>query len=338
MRLAVVRALATAGLLVGLAAGGAAATGTAQAAATPAAAAATVPAAAQPSALAEHGPRYARTAASADLPEMPGIQQPVSEGTFSFSGDSGDEVTQGRTRSFGTPAQNFFIYRSTGSNMAEVRVQDGDTWWYAAFGAPAGRRLTAGTYSGATLFPFHENTPGLDFSGDGRYCNAVSGSFTVHSIDWTPQGHLNSLDASFEQRCQGSTAASRGSVRVQAPPAPPVLALAVTGARIGSVTPEGEAVLHGTLRCTKSAQVNVYAYVVQQQGDRKITGWLRELVDCTAGTTVAWQGKATAYDFARYRDGWADAAVGARAYDWDYLIDTQAPGRNPRVCLGRCGS
>ncbi|MFD9357120.1 hypothetical protein [Streptomyces sp. NPDC060031] len=96
--------------------------------------------------------------------------------------------------------------------------------------------------------------------------------------------------------------------------------------------------LHGTLRCNKTASVNVYAYVTQQQGAKKITGWLREQIDCTAGATVAWQGEASAYDFARYRDGWADTSVGAVAYDWDYLIDTKAPVKTPRVCLGKCGS
>ncbi|MEU9375461.1 hypothetical protein AB0D94_17010 [Streptomyces sp. NPDC048255] len=340
MRHRLVRAVAAAGLLVGLAAGGVAAGGTAQAAAQ-ATAVVTAPGTGERSTTADHGPRYARAAAAAaadDPPELPTIEQPVSEGTFTFSGDPGDEVTQGRSESFGTPGQSFLVYRSTGSNMAEIRVRDGDTWWYVAFGAPAGRRLTAGTYAGATLFPFHENAPGIDFSGDGRYCTGLTGSFTVHRIDWSPQGWLNFLDADFEQRCEGSAAASRGSVRIQAPPASPPLALAVTAARIGSVTPEGEAVLHGTLRCNKSVWAAVHVYVVQQQGGRKVGGWLRQSVDCTAGAAVAWQGKATADGSARYQDGWADTVVGASAHDWEYMTYTEAPEKKPRVCLGRCGS
>ncbi|MFJ6795013.1 hypothetical protein [Streptomyces sp. NPDC091268] len=304
LRHALSRAVAAAALLVGLAAGGAA----------------------------------AAAAPARDMPELPGIQQPVSEGSFTFVGDPTDPITQGRSKSFATPGQTFLIYRGTGRTMAEIRVRDGDTWWYAAFGAPAGRELTAGTYSGATLFPFHDTTPGLDFSGDGRYCNAVTGSFTVHSVHWTAEGWLDSLDAGFEQHCEGRAAAARGHVRVQAPPAPPVLALTLSAARVGLVTPQGEALLHGTLRCNKTAAVNVYAYVTQQQGAKQVTGWMREVVDCTAGASVAWQGRASAYDFARYTDGWADTSVGASALDRDYEKTAQAPAKSPRVCLGRCGS
>ncbi|MDJ0381086.1 hypothetical protein [Streptomyces sp. G-G2] len=323
-RRALGRIVATAGLLVGLAAGGVAAGNPVHAAAH-ATARTTAPATAQ-------------AAAREDMPELPDIQQPVSQGTFTFAGDSDDRITQGRTKSFGTPEQEFLIYRSVGSNMAEIRVRDGDTWWYLAFGAPQGRQLTPGVYPGATQFPFHGNSPGVDFSGDGRYCAAVTGSFTIHHIEWNPHGWLDSLDADFEQRCAGAAAASHGTVRVEAPPAPPVLALTMSAARIGTVTAGGEATLHGTVRCNKTASVNVFAYVVQQQGAARVTGWVREVVDCAAGTSVPWQGTVGADDFGRFRDGWADTTAGAQAMDWDYLIFTHAPGKNPRVCLGHCGS
>ncbi|MFJ5548855.1 hypothetical protein [Streptomyces sp. NPDC093225] len=297
------RAVATAGLLVGLAAGGA--------------------------------------AADDDVPELPTLQQPVVEGTFGFTGEAGDEVTQGLSENWdGAEDQSFIVQRSSHSNMllVEAKAPDG-TWWGVDLGAPGGRKLTAGTYTDVAQFPFHGDRPGLDFSGAGRWCSqgALTGSFTVTAVDWTEEGWLNSVDARFEQRCKGSTGASRGYFHIRSTPAPPVLKLSVSGARTGGVTPGGRAVLHGTVRCTKTSSVNVAAHLEQQQGAATVTGWLVESVDCTAGRSVPWEGEVRPYGGARFLDGWADATVDARADDWDYALEVHVQ-KAPRVCLGACGS
>jgi hypothetical protein len=59
--------------------------------------------------------------------------------------------------------------------------------------------------------------PGLDFSGEGRGCNKLSGRFTVSEARYGPQGLIRSLRARFEQHCEGAAPALRGEVRVANP-------------------------------------------------------------------------------------------------------------------------
>ncbi|MEV7414076.1 hypothetical protein [Streptomyces sp. NPDC089919] len=278
-------------------------------------------------------------AADDDMPELPTLDQPVAEGRLDFAGEPGDEATGGRSDHFDAADQTFIVQRSAHSNMLSlvVRATDG-TWWSVEVGAPAGRRLTAGTYRDVAQFPFHDDRPGLNFGGAGRRCRGgVTGSFTVTAVDWSEAGWLNSVDAAFEQRCATGTATARGSFHIRSTPAPPVLELALSGARTGSVTPDGRAVLHGTVRCTKMTRVDVSAGLRQEQGATTVTGWLVESVDCTAGRSVPWQGEVRPYGDARFRDGWADATVDANARDADYPGDVHVQKR-PRVCLGACGS
>ncbi len=108
-----------------------------------------------------------------------------------------------------TPSNNFdFIaYRNFDSGVS-FAVNDFSTnpdfwstrWWYLDFSAPFDQLLQVGHYSNATRFPFQDfNDPGLDFSGNGRGNNQLSGYFDVQEVSYSPNGQVLSFAADFTQ-------------------------------------------------------------------------------------------------------------------------------------------
>ena len=75
-----------------------------------------------------------------------------------------------------------------------------------------------GTTFDATRYPFNGNGAGMDWSGNGRGCNTITGTFTVKrisvSLDGTTMKYV-SLD--FEQHCEGGTPALYGKIRYRLP-------------------------------------------------------------------------------------------------------------------------
>ncbi len=93
-----------------------------------------------------------------------------------------------------------------------------------------GTPLVAGTYVNAERAPFASSGhPGLDVSFDGRGNNVLTGSFTIHSINFHPDNGnwvLDNFDASFQQFNEGGPLSCWGTITYQATPEPaPVLAL-----------------------------------------------------------------------------------------------------------------
>jgi hypothetical protein len=86
----------------------------------------------------------------------------------------------------------------------------GDASWNGEFSVPAFTPVQVGTYAGATRF-YTTETPGLTWSGEGRGCNAVIGSFTIDTLTYA-SGVPSSIDLRFDQRCDGATAALRGTI------------------------------------------------------------------------------------------------------------------------------
>lgn len=73
--------------------------------------------------------------------------------------------------------------------------------------------LAEGRYEDARRYPFEpDGHPGLDVSGNGRGCNTVSGSFTIHELS-EEAGTIDRLAATFVHYCGAGTAALRGCVR-----------------------------------------------------------------------------------------------------------------------------
>lgn len=72
--------------------------------------------------------------------------------------------------------------------------------------------LTVGVYENAFRFPFNDPLPGLDFSGNGGGCNALTGRFRIFDIEIV-NTQVTRLIADFEQFCEGGSSALRGSIR-----------------------------------------------------------------------------------------------------------------------------
>ena len=90
---------------------------------------------------------------------------------------------------------------------------------------PAGVSLQPGTYANVTRYPFNDPaTGGLDWGGEGRGCNTLTGSFTIDSVTYS-ETELTAIDLHFEQHCEGASAALRATIHWRAddttrPPGP----------------------------------------------------------------------------------------------------------------------
>ena len=148
--------------------------------------------------------------------------QTVATGSVSFSGDSGDYISQGKSYSYSTSnGDGLSVSSSTGSTVSiSVNAYNGD-WWTLDLDAPGTQVLAPGTYTAAHRYPFNGTGPGLDLSGEGRGCNELTGSFTIIKAVFGPQGYVQTFDATFEQHCEGGNPAARGEIHISNPPPSP---------------------------------------------------------------------------------------------------------------------
>ncbi|MFF7172327.1 hypothetical protein [Streptomyces pseudovenezuelae] len=247
--------------------------------------------------------------------------QPVTEGSFSFSGDEGDWISGGQSYSYTASQDRLNVSGSTGNGVVTLSVDgaNGD-WWTLNLAAPSGEALTAGTYTGATRYPFNEGTePGLSLSGNGRGCNQLTGTFTVSAVEFGPQGYVKKLDAAFEQHCEGGTTAARGEVHVDNPAPPAELGLGLDIALDGTASAlNGKATFHGTVSCDKPVRVTVAGDVTQVKRRDLIRGSFSTTVSCTPGAPVAWTGTAVPTGSVPFQKGDVEVEGRATATDPDY--------------------
>lgn len=138
---------------------------------------------------------------------------------FVLSGETGDYISQGRSRSL-TAATSRFLVNGTDKSVS-ISISSGSSWWRVNIAAPAGESLRPGNYFDAERAPFRTGrAPGIDISGEGRGCNKIWGSFTIDQIASDPStGKVTLLDATFTQRCEKSSApALNGFIKFNAPP------------------------------------------------------------------------------------------------------------------------
>jgi Ca2+-binding RTX toxin-like protein len=152
--------------------------------------------------------------------------------TWSYSPANGDQIAAGGSRQ----------YIGFGLNAA-----NGD-WWSASFTPPEGDIIAPGTYE-ATRYPFNGTGAGMDVSGEGRGCNQLSGTFTVNSVNFFDDGTIRNVSVSFEQHCEHSAAALRGTLEFRAgdDTAPPPWMVA-SGGGGGTVTSLGTPTGPGSTR------------------------------------------------------------------------------------------
>ena len=175
-----------------------------------------------------------------------------------LTSDAGDFVGAGQGYTY-TQANARLNLVAIG-NRLDVTVT-GDEGWHATFQEPNSQAtLKAGTYTGLSRYPFHNAAiGGIDWSGEGRGCNTITGSFTIDSVTYT-NGVMTAIDLRFEQHCEGAASALRGTIHWTAadtttPPGPvaapaslwqpPAGALAATGSSAYLVSDAGDYIGQG---------------------------------------------------------------------------------------------
>lgn len=134
-----------------------------------------------------------------------------------FYGDAGDYITLGNTYHYDTNTAQISFSRNYDGGVS-VSVS-GDTWWYFDTATKSGTTYRPGAYTDAQRFPFQDAThPGLSLDGDGRGCNTLKGAFRVWSVTFDNYGTPTSADITFDQHCEGGTAASYGEFLLNAVP------------------------------------------------------------------------------------------------------------------------
>src|SRR5256885_325535 len=136
--------------------------------------------------------------------------------SLNITSDPGDYVGQGQTYylTMGNPGNSLF--RSGGNQNGGVSIY-ADTlygqYWAMDFAAPNNAQLAPGSYPNATLFPYEAaGVPGFDVFGNGRGCSALTGTFNVLQVAYNGFNNtMSAFDATFEQHCEGATAAPRGA-------------------------------------------------------------------------------------------------------------------------------
>lgn len=212
--------------------------------------------------------------------------------TLSYTSDPGDFIGLGQSATFASSAGDTIGAFASGNGQSihvSISAAAGP-FWTLDLAAPAGQTLAPGDYTGATRYPFNAATaPGLDFSGDGRGCNEVTGSFSVQDIALGPEGYVQQFDATFVQHCEGQDPALHGEIHIMNPPPPPVLSLGLAVAVSGTAsTLNGNATINGTVTCNETADVTVSGTITQVAHRELIRGNFGTTVTCTPGAAVAW--------------------------------------------------
>ncbi|MFO6425098.1 PKD domain-containing protein [Motilimonas sp. KMU-193] len=133
---------------------------------------------------------------------------------FTMRSASGDYIGQGKVWNY-DPTNSVISVGKNYDNGVSVSIQ-GSERWTADFAAADEAKLTSGSYLDATRFPFQATgEAGLSVSGDGRGCNKSIGNFEVSQLVWN-KDQPEQFSATFEQRCESSSAVLSGEVAVNA--------------------------------------------------------------------------------------------------------------------------
>jgi hypothetical protein len=134
--------------------------------------------------------------------------------TITLTSDAQDYVGAGRSYSYTNANAEIAVDAGAGYFAIDIT---GDESWTGIFVLPAGmEHIQPGTYSGLQRYPFHDPAKGgMDWSGQSRGCSTITGSFTVSAVSYAGDS-LTSIDLSFEQHCEGVSAALRGEIHWRA--------------------------------------------------------------------------------------------------------------------------
>ena len=136
---------------------------------------------------------------------------PTNSGSFvQLQSDLGDYIGQGGRYSY---TKSNAVLSLTASGALLTLSITGNENWSAEFQVPSSQtQLQPGTYSNLNRYPFNNSTVGgLSWSGEGRGCNTLTGSFTIDSVSYVA-GNLAAIDLRFEQHCEGTAPTLRGQI------------------------------------------------------------------------------------------------------------------------------
>jgi len=147
----------------------------------------------------------------------PFASSPITFASLTLTSAAGDPVGQGRSAEYTLSDGNWMVDADAERNVVTVQVS-GEVWtWSLTFSAPSGERLRTGSYAGAVRYPPNSlSEPTLYVHGTSApSCHTISGRFEILDIAWSPSGSIRRLHATFEQYCNGQSAALTGEVLVQ---------------------------------------------------------------------------------------------------------------------------
>ena len=136
--------------------------------------------------------------------------------------DAGDYIGGGATYTYTN--SNAIISVTADTTAIQVSIT-GKQHWDAGFYVPTGAKLGKGTYTNATRSPFQQGGAGMNWEGEGRGCNMLTGSITIDSLSWSngAGSSLAAIDMHFDQHCENGVPALRGTIhwRNDDPAVPP---------------------------------------------------------------------------------------------------------------------
>ena len=254
----------------------------------------------------------------------PASAQAVENGVVKFGGDPGDYITGGRDYAYETGlGDGITVAGSPGNSTVSVGINaaNGD-WWTLDFDAPNAEPLTAGRTYNATRYPFNGAGAGFDLSGEGRGCNELIATFTVTEAEFGDNGYVASFHASFEQHCDGDTAAATGEVHITNPPPPAALEVTASVAPEGTVSPvSGRARVNGEVTCNHPTTVALSGDLSQVVRGRIVRGPLSGSVACTPDAPATWTTIVTPSGNRPFVKGKAEVYVTTTAHDETYDRD-----------------
>jgi len=168
--------------------------------------------------------------ACGDSPASPSSSSPTTY--LSLESSPGDGIGNGFTQRVGL-SEGIFSARvypiSSGRQSVAIDIkpsanQSAGWWWTLWFTMPPGEPLHTGTFVGVHRWPGADGQAGMDFSGSGRGCSFLTGSFTVKEVvvgqaSGGFEGYnLDRLLVTFEQVCDGAKAPIRGEISIAANP------------------------------------------------------------------------------------------------------------------------
>jgi hypothetical protein len=133
-----------------------------------------------------------------------------------FVSDPGDFIGGGQTGVYLPQTGSFTTDTTLGYITVRYDDRDPQVNWRLELAAPGGGVPTVGSYVGALDFATLDNSaPKMSFSGSGRACGGLPGSFQVLEIERDAAGRLLRLAVDFQRSCISNTPGQlRGALRI----------------------------------------------------------------------------------------------------------------------------